>query len=451
MADKIKSWEPDYIEDVPVEEKTNVRGTDYLESVKEVLIGAGNTVFHATTKGIWLGSEQFNNAPFSVDMNGNAVVNSITLTGGVLKYGKTSFTDSTNAGYYISSSGIYFGSAADATIFKFTIGTGAMSYAGNLINASGNVVLNSTAQTILKGFDFGTTDYAGAVKAGDIAWNTTTGVLTGGSGVAIYRGGIVGANSGVTTFSIDAITGDATFAGTLSGASGTFGTVTAGTIDGCDVFANNFGHKKNTLVPIFGCLDGWNTSVSGGGTVTPYGSNQIRLYLNSASSETTYIETSAYSIIIPNNSNEYGIRWDYDPSLEFWAKIDNTGTDPTSEIRMGLANADNVPFFGWVFQADAFGTEIFPRYYDSSLHTGAKIAGYANQWHKYKIKVVNTGTDTYTANWYLNDLLVRSYDISTAMAVSDEIMGIKLKNNVADIGVSNQVIITQAIFQQKYS
>ncbi|KKL99356.1 hypothetical protein LCGC14_1815260, partial [marine sediment metagenome] len=71
---------------------------------------------------------------------------------------------------------------------------------------------------------------AGAVKSGDITWNTSTGAITGGSGVVVYRKGIVGANAGVTTFSIDATTGDATFAGTLSAASGTLGTVTSAII-----------------------------------------------------------------------------------------------------------------------------------------------------------------------------------------------------------------------------
>jgi hypothetical protein len=78
--------------------------------------------------------------------------------------------------------------------------------------------LNTEAQSILAGFTFGSTDYAGALKAGDITWNSSTGAITGGSGVIVYRSGIVGAKSGVVTFSINASTGDATFAGTVEGA-----------------------------------------------------------------------------------------------------------------------------------------------------------------------------------------------------------------------------------------
>ena len=99
----------------------------------------------------------------------------------------------------------------------------------DLINAR----LDTSSKKILSDFNFGSTDYAGAVKAGDITWNTTTGAITGGSGVAVYRGGIVGAKAGVATFSLDAGTGDATFAGTLVAAVGTLGSVTAGTFTGC--------------------------------------------------------------------------------------------------------------------------------------------------------------------------------------------------------------------------
>ncbi|MFA5395915.1 MAG: hypothetical protein WC346_07910 [Methanogenium sp.] len=162
---------------------------------------------------------------FKIDAKAGTIeAASLTLTGGSISFQKTSFTDSANPGYYIGPEGIYFGSASDATKLKFTIATGSLEYAGNLINGAGAVVLNSVAQTILKDFNFGAVDYAGAVKTGDIAWNGS-GVVTSGTGVAIYRGGIVGASAGVVTFSIDAVTGNAIFSGTITGS-----TVTGGTI-----------------------------------------------------------------------------------------------------------------------------------------------------------------------------------------------------------------------------
>ena len=188
-------------------------------------IGEGDTTFKITGEGIHLGAADFNDAPFSVNLDGEVVADSLTVTGGIIKYGKTSFTDDTNSGYYVSSDGLYFGSVSDATVLKFDIGTGLMSYSGNLNDSLGNIVLDSSARTILKDFDFGTTDYAGAVKAGDITWNTTTGAITGGSGVAVYRGGIVGASGGTPTFTLDSTNGNATFSGTITGS-----TVTGGTI-----------------------------------------------------------------------------------------------------------------------------------------------------------------------------------------------------------------------------
>jgi len=174
---------------------------------------------------------------------------SLTLTGGTIKFQKTSFTDSTHAGYYIGSEGIYFGAASDASKLKYTIADGTFDFIGTIssrstvtiastIDASGNILtditnarLNSSAKTILSDFNFGSTDYAGAVKAGDITWNTTTGAITGGSGIAIYRGGIIGAAAGVATFTIDATTGSASFLGSISsGSTITGSTVTGGTI-----------------------------------------------------------------------------------------------------------------------------------------------------------------------------------------------------------------------------
>jgi len=181
-----------------------------------------------------------------IDGAGNAEFNSLTLTGGTISYGKTSFSDSTHAGYYISSAGFYIGAASDTTKLKYTLATGLFDFIGTIssrstatvaasINSSGNLVtdiinarLDSSAKTLLAGFTFGSADYAGAVNAGTITWNTTTGAITGGSGVILYRGGIIGVNSGSTTFSIDASTGAATFGGALSAPTGTIGGWTIG-------------------------------------------------------------------------------------------------------------------------------------------------------------------------------------------------------------------------------
>jgi hypothetical protein len=64
--------------------------------------------------------------------------------------------------------------------------------------------------------DVNTSTYAGGLRVGSVTWNTTTGAITGGSGVVITKKGLIGVASGVTKFSIDGTTGDATFAGVVS-------------------------------------------------------------------------------------------------------------------------------------------------------------------------------------------------------------------------------------------
>ena len=71
---------------------------------------------HAGSDGsVWWGANTYTAAPAKIDKNGNATFTSLTLTGGTFKYGKTSFTDSTNAGYYLGNEGLYVGAAADAS------------------------------------------------------------------------------------------------------------------------------------------------------------------------------------------------------------------------------------------------------------------------------------------------------------------------------------------------
>ena len=57
----------------------------------------------------------------------------------------------------------------------------------------------------------------GAIKAGTITWNSTTGALTGGTGIAVTKWGIIGANAGTATFTIETSTGTATLNGNISG------------------------------------------------------------------------------------------------------------------------------------------------------------------------------------------------------------------------------------------
>jgi hypothetical protein len=159
----------------------------------ELTVGSGSTIFKANKEGVFAGAVKFSTAPFRVGYNGALVANNISING----------VDVSNV---------------------FTTG-------GAIITDIINARINTSSKYILSDFTFGATDYAGGVKAGDITWNTSTGAVTGGSGIVINRAGIIGAKNGVAKFTIDT-NGDATFAGTLSAAAGTLGTITAGTFTG---------------------------------------------------------------------------------------------------------------------------------------------------------------------------------------------------------------------------
>lgn len=164
----------------------------------KITIGSGNNIFTANKDGIFLGSSSFSTAPFSVNMLGDVIANSIIITGGSL----------------------------DGTT---TIGGRLCSTVAEAIDANGHFIderFDTDSKTILSDFTFGT---SGALQIGTYE--------SGVSGdIRISPNGILGRNKdGDTTFSINGTTGDATFGGTLVAASGTFGTVTAGILSGVEI------------------------------------------------------------------------------------------------------------------------------------------------------------------------------------------------------------------------
>jgi len=267
---------------------TLVGGNATLDSTGVLILGTVNdvVVLSATdaTYRLWVGNATAGSAAFAVTKAG-----ALTATGATIS-GSISASSGTIGGWTVGASTLAGGnatlssagvltlgtandvviiSAADAT-YRLWIGnvaTGSAPFtvtkAGDLtassaaiagtisgrstvtiagtIDASGNVVtdlinarLNTSAKTMLSDFSFGAADYSGALKAGTIAWNTMTGAITGGSGVLVFRGGIIGAAAGVATFTLDAATGAATFAGALSAPTGSIGgwTIGASTLTG---------------------------------------------------------------------------------------------------------------------------------------------------------------------------------------------------------------------------
>jgi len=128
----------------------------------------------------------------------------LTLSGGTIKYGKTSFTDSTNAGYYIGSAGIYFGAAADASKLKYTIADGSFDFIGKMTPTIGSVLATSylsgvVAQANLNLANMGWTQTCvfsinGATPATQVDWGAGTFTSTDGTVYNISAG-----NTGVMT------------------------------------------------------------------------------------------------------------------------------------------------------------------------------------------------------------------------------------------------------------
>jgi hypothetical protein len=83
----------------------------------------------------------------SQTLSGNTTLENLTLTGGIIKYKKTSFTDAVNAGYYINSNGIYFGLANNTKYLKLDLSNGTLSFSGALSASSLDIPDTTTANS----------------------------------------------------------------------------------------------------------------------------------------------------------------------------------------------------------------------------------------------------------------------------------------------------------------
>ncbi len=150
----------------------------------DLIVGAGAKAFKADQSGWWQGADKFADAPAKCDMDGNAVFNSITING---------------------RSGATIAASIDAD--------------GNFVNELISDNFNTQTKQILGSFTFGV---SGAIAIATDASN----------GLWLSPTGLLGKKAGATTFAIDT-GGNATFGGSLVAASGTLGSITAGTFTGC--------------------------------------------------------------------------------------------------------------------------------------------------------------------------------------------------------------------------
>jgi hypothetical protein len=237
-----------------------------------ISLGAPNAITVGTpslgggtgANGLYLGSSGIvgtknGNATFTIDATtGDATfagdliaatgtLHTITLTsGGNIKAGKTSFASST--------SGFYLGYDATATAgYKFNLGdatnylnwspSGGLNFNGT-INGTATIA-GTTASTVVSNAAAGASasstlpgklSKSGTdILTGPITFSTDKVLVvgspaldsvTGHNGLYLGNTGIVGTKNGVATFTIDATTGSATFAGDLTAATGTLDTIT---------------------------------------------------------------------------------------------------------------------------------------------------------------------------------------------------------------------------------
>lgn len=137
-----------------------------FKNVKVFKMGAGaEAITIQSPEGIWIGAEAFADAPFSVDLAGNTIANSLTIgAGSTIKSGQTAYN--TGTGYWIG---------LDSGTPKFSIGNGTTKY----------LTWDGTNLTI-----------RGTLNADDIVAGTLTGrtVKAVGTGVAsdVWIDGSVG-------------------------------------------------------------------------------------------------------------------------------------------------------------------------------------------------------------------------------------------------------------------
>jgi len=68
-------------------EKEGMSGQSYLDNILALQVGHGSTTMKSNKYGLWMGSKNFQNAPFYVDMSGNVVASSINLGGAYVAAG----------------------------------------------------------------------------------------------------------------------------------------------------------------------------------------------------------------------------------------------------------------------------------------------------------------------------------------------------------------------------
>jgi hypothetical protein len=208
-----------FLNENPIIPKSQFDSKDgqYIDSLKRINIGSGQATMKTDENGLFLGADNFSDAPFNVDYAGLCKAVGLELTGGSIRYGKTAYTDDTNAGYWLGNV---------SGVAKLNIGASSTKYFhydGTDLIILGGTITGSTIQTATTGrrMKFSNADskiqwlngdteegYIYNNGSGDmiIDADNTIQIQADGSGddIVLYAGGDIGLDAGGTVwFAVD--------------------------------------------------------------------------------------------------------------------------------------------------------------------------------------------------------------------------------------------------------
>lgn len=293
--------------------------------------GFGDNGLKADKSGMWFGSRKFADAPFKVDMSGNLTANSVSITGGIVKYGKVSFTDVSHAGYYLGPEGIYFGTAADGKKIKFDIAAGTF---------------------VISGITLSWGDVSGTGKPAD---NATVGATFGVN----IAGGSTGSNYVNNNGYITTITGNSITTGTITVGSSSVGlTVNSGG----DILMNSEDGYSFSSILFRRGSSGWSMSyvgTGGGGynsgelliepqdngqtfSIGSYGLTTVGIYTHLAVYGDVYVSgSSSFGSIRPRSNSTYNCG----SSSYLWANV--------YTLNLSLAGGNYINYTGGFIQSNS--------------------------------------------------------------------------------------------------
>lgn len=171
----------------------DIHGNSYLSRVAAMQIGEGTKVMRADQSGFWLGAAKWADAPFRVDMQGNATATSITVSGYIVTGGAAG---DVNAGAVTVSGGKI--TAASVTIAKLDFtpltSSGATTEVIATINASAEGITIEADNIAIAGTTTFTAGWAAATNA-----ETDIDVLNTANAPAAAGADVTGSNTAADT------------------------------------------------------------------------------------------------------------------------------------------------------------------------------------------------------------------------------------------------------------